>query len=194
MASHAESGRIRLATPDDLGFLIASDLATGEAEDALLGVTPWSPSPTEAEAHAARIARYLDDPDKAAWVGVSDSGSPEAMLMARLRDLETEPRDQLAEGSVFLELDRSLFPADGRFCEIFQLWVEPAHRRRGWAMVLKRHLEAETRRRCMGAIYTHTLEANVAVVELNLKLGYHVVRNGPIWDGATRVSFIKTLA
>lgn len=194
MASHAEPGRIRLATPDDLGFLIASDLATGDAEDALLGVAPWSPNPTEAEAHAAKIARYLGNADKAAWVGVSDSGSPVAMLMARFRDLENEPREQLAEGSIFLELDRSLFPADGRFCEIFQLWVEPAHRRRGWAMALKRHLEIDTRCRGIGAIYTHTLEANAVVVELNLKLGYHVVRNGPIWDEATRVSFIKSLA
>ena len=194
MGLHAEPGRIRLATTSDLGFLVASDLATGNAEDALLGVSPWQPSSAEAETHAAKIARYLNDPDKVAWVGMSGKESPASMLLARYRDLETEPRERLAESSIFLELDRSLFPADGRFCEVFQLWVEPACRRRGWAMALKRHLEVDARRRGVGAIYTHTLESNAAVVELNLKLGYHVVRNGPIWDGATRVSFIKTLA
>ena len=193
MGSHAEPRRIRRATPDDLGFLIASDLATGDAEDALLGVSPWRPSAVEAEAHAAKITRYLVDDDKAAWVGLGKGGPPTAMLMARYRDLETEPREHLAEGSIFLELDRRLFPADGRFCEVFQLWVEPACRRRGWATALKRHLEDDARHRGIGAIYTHTLEANVTVVELNLKLGYHVVRRGPIWDEATRVSFIKTL-
>lgn len=185
---------IRQAAPPDLAYLIASDLATGRFEDTLLGDEPWQPTPLEAEAQAANVARYLSDPGKTAWVGVGPDDSPLAMLLARVRDLNAEPIEYIAATSIFLELDRRLFPTDGRFCEIFQLWVEPACRRRGWAMALKRHLEADARRRGVGAIYTHTLEANVAVVELNLKLGYHVVRNGPIWDEATRVSFIKALA
>lgn len=195
MASRAEPGRIRVAGGEDLGYLIAADLATGRAEDALLGQPPEAFTAEEAAAHATRIARFLVDADKGAWVveAVPDDAGPEGMLLARFRDLEAEPRADLALGSVFLELDRRLFPTDGRFCEVFQLWVDPGRRRRGWASALKRHLEAETRRRGLGAIYTHTLERNVAVVELNLKLGYHIVRRGPIWDAGVRVSLIKTL-
>ena len=196
MGSSGDPGRIRRAGPNDLGFLIAADLATGDAEDTLLGRPPWRPNPTETVEHAARIARFLDDPDKVAWVGVDPQvdAAPQAMLLASFRDLERERPEDLAASSIFLELERGLFPADGRFCEVFQLWVEPAERRRGWAAALKRQLEAETCRRGIGAIYTHTLEQNVVVVELNLKLGYHVVRRGPIWDEAVRVSLIKTLA
>ncbi len=196
MGSSADPGRIRRAGPSDLDFLIAADRATGDVEDALLGRPPWRPNPAETAEHAAKIARFLSEPDKVAWVGVDPQAdaAPQAMLLACFRDLERERREDLAASSIFLELDRRLFPSDGRFCEVFQLWVEPGQRRRGWAAVLKRQLEAETRGRGIGAIYTHTLERNVVVVELNLKLGYHVVRRGPIWDAATRVSFIKTLA
>lgn len=196
MGSSAEPGRIRRAGPSDLGFLIAADLATGDVEDALLGRPPWRPNPAETAEHAAKIARFLSEPDKAALVGVDPrtGAAPQAMLLACFRDLEQERPQELAANSIFLELDRRLFPADGRFCEVFQLWVEPLQRRRGWAVALKRQLEIETQRRGVCAIYTHTLERNTVVVELNLKLGYHEVRRGPIWDEAVRVSLIKTLA
>lgn len=196
MASNAEPCRIRAAGPQDLGYLIAADRATGDAEDALLDLPCEVMSPADVVIHAAKIARFLVDADKGAWVCVdaTEDARPQGMLLARFRALNDESSAELALGSVFLELDRGLFPADGRFCEVFQLWVDPACRRRGWATALKRHLEAEARRRGLGAIYTHTLELNDRVVELNLKLGYHVVRRGPIWDEAVRVSLIKSLA
>ncbi len=52
MASRAEPGRIRVAGGEDLGYLIAADLATGCAEDALLGQTPEAFNAEEAAAHA----------------------------------------------------------------------------------------------------------------------------------------------
>lgn len=195
MVSRPELPRIRSAEPRDLAYLVARDLATGVFEDALLGQPSETFDAAGRAAHATRIARFLTDEDKGAWVCEHPAfkDGPEAMLLCRYRDLETEPRAELALGSIFLELDRTLFPPDGRFCEVFQLWVDPARRRQGWASALKRHLERAARSRGLGAIYTHTLARNVQVVELNLKLGYHVVRRGPIWDTAERVSLIKTL-
>jgi len=43
------------------------------------------------------------------------------------------------------------------------------------------------------SVYTHTAESNLHVIEMNLKLGYHEVRRGPIWDEIFRVSLIKRL-
>ncbi len=87
----------------------------------------------------------------------------------------------------------SAFPPDGRFCEIFNLWVDPAYRRKGLATRLKLEMEAEARRRGIQMIYTHTEEANSHVIELNLKLGYHPIRTGPLWDAVPRVSLVKWL-
>jgi ribosomal protein S18 acetylase RimI-like enzyme len=68
------------------------------------------------------------------------------MFLVRNRDAEP-----LYPGyEIFHELDRSLFPADGRFLEIFQLWVHPSHRRAGLATALKRALEAEAGARGIG--------------------------------------------
>jgi ribosomal protein S18 acetylase RimI-like enzyme len=40
-------------------------------------------------------------------------------------------------------MDRSLFQADGRFLEIFNLWVDPDYRRQGLGTLLKRGIEDE---------------------------------------------------
>ena len=42
-------------------------------------------------------------------------------------------------------------------------------------------------------IYTHTETANAHVIELNRKLGYEIVRRGPIWDEIERTSLVKWL-
>ncbi|SMF79089.1 Acetyltransferases [Paenibacillus uliginis N3/975] len=95
--------------------------------------------------------------------------------------------------TIFHELERSLFQEDGRFVEIFQLWVAPEYRRSGIATKLKLKLEELAKTNDVNLIYTHTEEKNKHVIELNEKLGYRIVRRGPIWDEIVRVSLIKQL-
>jgi GNAT superfamily N-acetyltransferase len=47
--------------------------------------------------------------------------------------------------TVFQELDRALFQSDGRFIEIFQLWIAPDYRRKGLGTKLKRRVEQVAR-------------------------------------------------
>jgi ribosomal protein S18 acetylase RimI-like enzyme len=95
--------------------------------------------------------------------------------------------------TIFHELDRSLFQEDGRFVEIFQLWVAPQFRRKGIATRLKQKLEDVAKSKDINLIYTHTEERNTHVIALNEKLGYRKVRKGPIWDEIIRTSLIKHL-
>ncbi len=129
--------------------------------------------------------------DKAAWVyEETETGRLAGLILWRYRNR----RQETFEGwSIFPELDECLFPPDGAFCEIFQLWVAPEHRRRGLASGLKRQAEAESLRRRVKLLYTHTEERNTHVIEMNHKLGYREVRRGPIWDEIVRVSLIKPL-
>jgi len=69
--------------------------------------------------------------------------------------------------------------------------VDPAYRRCGIATKLKRKLEELAQTIDVNVIYTHTEEKNQHVIELNKKLGYEVVRKGPIWVEVVRVSLIK---
>jgi ribosomal protein S18 acetylase RimI-like enzyme len=114
------------------------------------------------------------------------------LIAARFRNRNVDDHEP---GSAFLKaLDRSVFPQDGSYCEVYQLWVDPAYRRRGLATALKRRLEEEAIRRRVSMLYTHTESANLHVIALNLKLGYQVVRRGPLWDSVERVSLTKRLA
>ena len=102
-------------------------------------------------------------------------------------------RDIVYPWTIFQELDRKFFQNDGRFLEIFQLWVHPNYRRKGLATNLKLKLEEAARSHGVNLIYTHTEETNLEVIELNKNLNYQEVRRGPIWDDITRVSLIKHL-
>lgn len=93
--------------------------------------------------------------------------------------------------TIYHELDREIFQEDGRFLEIFQLWIDSGYRRYGYGSQLKRFVEDEARRHRVNLVYTHTEESYQHVIDLNLKLGYKEVRRGPIWDEITRVSLIK---
>jgi GNAT superfamily N-acetyltransferase len=108
--------------------------------------------------------------------------------MFRIRQLDTHHNNE-----IFNELDRSLFPLDGRFIEIFQLWVDPRYRRKGLATELKMKVEEYAINNSIGMLYTHTEEANSHVIKLNEQLGYRQVRKGPIWDEVIRVSLMKDL-
>ncbi len=187
----------RSARPDDVEFLARIDLVVDE-ETGETYHHGW----TEAQRaeHRGRIAVFVDSDDAMADVAVTDVGPGQdrriAMLLARVRDLtqETEAPDR----DTFLDvlwptLPQNWLPTDGRFVEMFQLWVHPQHRRRGVASGLKRRLEARARQRDLRLIYTHTRASHDHVVALNERLGYRRLRTGPLWDDVPRTSLAKFL-
>ena len=181
---------IRRGDARDLDFLVETDLL-GEG----YGETGGHQSLTaeEQQEHRAKIAAFVAGGDDSAWICENEKGERVGMIMARYRDLFHEAKNE-ANRFLFRFLDKTIFPQDGRFCEVFNLWVHPAYRRQGLATRLKIEIEKEALRRGMSMVYTHTEGANPHVVEMNLKLGYRVVRTGPIWDEVERVSLVKWLS
>ncbi len=176
---------IAKATEGDLAFLVSVDW-----ED------EGCPNEEEKDKYKARVATHRDkirafitQEDKCALVLRKDEERI-GTIMATFRNRWT---DTFPASSILGALDADLFPDDGRFCEIFQLWIHPEHRRQGHASGLKRALESECLPRGICMIYTHTAEENHHVVKLNTKLGYREVRRGPIWDSIVRISLIKDL-
>ena len=178
---------LREAATADLDFIVAVDL-----EDE--GVTfshMAEANPEELAEHRDKIAGFLSDDDKAAWVSEDPgTGRIVGIILWRYRN---RLRETFEGWSIFPEIDARFFSADGAFCEIFQLWVAPVFRRRGLASSLKRLAETEALRRGVKSLYTHTEECNPHVIEMNWKLGYQEVRRGPIWDEVVRVSLVKLL-
>jgi ribosomal protein S18 acetylase RimI-like enzyme len=184
---------IRRANLSDLDMLVSADLAVDVEDSAGEVIEAESWNEVERTAHRAKIATYVLDDDKCTWVGVDvQSGQFVGMLMTWFRDRKTETRTEATE-YLFHCIDESILPPDGRFVEVFQLWVHPEYRRRGLASQMKRECEVEARRQKIQMIYTHTRERNANVIELNLKLGYVEIRRGPIWDEYVRVSLVKWL-
>jgi ribosomal protein S18 acetylase RimI-like enzyme len=181
---------IRKARAEDLDFLVETDLL----EDGYTLDPDRTPmTAAELAAQRVKISAFVDGPDDGGWVAHEDAtGARAGMILARFRDLFHEPGNE-ANRFLLRFLDPAIFPADGRFCEVFQLWVAPAYRRQGIATRLKQQIEAEARQRGMSMIYTHTETRNAHVIELNRKLGYQVVRSGPIWDEVPRTSLVKWL-
>lgn len=95
---------------------------------------------------------------------------------------------------IYDKFERSIFPEDGRVCEIFQIWVAPEERRKGLASELMKKVEAIALEKNINMIYTHTEAINDRVVELYDKLGYEVIRKGTLWDEVVRISQIKHLS
>jgi ribosomal protein S18 acetylase RimI-like enzyme len=178
---------LRKATLADLDFLIEVDLQDEGCESTYMD--SWGPE--ERAEHRDKIAAFVSDPDKAAWVW-EDTATGRLIGMSLWR-YRNRLHETFAGWSIFPQLDERLFPADGAFCEIFQLWVAPEYRRRGLASRLKQQAELESLRRGVLLLYTHTEERNTHVLALNLKLGYREVRRGPIWDDIVRISLIKPL-
>ena len=140
---------IRRATESDLDYLVEKDLAGEGYSDA--GRAEMGEA--ERLEQREKIASFVREADEAGWVAVdAQSGQRVGMILARYRDrlheADTEPNRFL-----FRYLDADLFPADGRFCELFNLWVDPAFRRRGIATRLKLEVESEARRRGMSMIW-----------------------------------------
>lgn len=175
---------IRNADRTDLEFLIRIDLKN----DGYTASNYAEMTDTEKEDHRKKIERFLTEPDKGVFlIEDADSDNPIAIIMYSIAN-----RDSVYPWkTIYNELERALFQSDGRFIEIFQLWVHPNFRRQGLATKLKLKLEEEARRHKVDLIYTHTEEKNDHVIELNQKIGYEEVRRGPIWDDVIRVSLIK---
>lgn len=182
---------LRRATPDDLAALIEADLAV-DAEDSA-GETIEAENWTSAEhaKHQQKISAYVCDADKPGWVCEdARSGQIVGMLLTWFRDRKTEAHTE-ADDFLFHYLDESLLPADGRFVEVFQLWVHPNYRRRGLATRMKQACEGLARDQHIAMIYTHTRARNAHVIKLNQKLGYVEIRRGTMWDDHVRVSLVR---
>lgn len=185
--------RIREATHKDIDFLTEADLLVGVEDEPETADAAANMTPRERADHRQKIGAFIGAADKGAWICEDEhTGENGGMILCRFRN---RWRENFSGPSslIFQMLEPSIFPADGAFCEIFQLWVHPAHRRQGLARRLKKHLEQVVRDRGISMIYTHTLARNHYVLTLNRKLGYREVRRGPIWDDWERVSLVKYL-
>lgn len=177
---------IRKAEINDLEFLVQIDLKNDGYTVSDEVVT----TEQEKEEHRKKINKFVTEQDKGTII-IEDLNSDKriALIMYSIAN-----RDAVYPWkTIFNELDRNLFQNDGRFMEIFQLWVHPNYRRLGLATELKLKLEDEAQNHRVDLIYTHTEETNVHVIELNRKIGYQEVRCGSIWDEVIRVSLVKKL-
>jgi ribosomal protein S18 acetylase RimI-like enzyme len=178
---------IRRAEINDLEFLVQIDLKN----DGYTVSEEVAMTKQEKEEHHEKINKFVTEQDKGTLI-VEDLNSDKriALIMYSIAN-----RDSVYPWkTIFNELDRNMFQNDGRFMEIFQLWVHPKYRRQGLATKLKLKLEDEAQNHKVDLIYTHTEESNVHVIELNKKIGYQECRRGSIWDEVIRVSLIKKLS
>jgi ribosomal protein S18 acetylase RimI-like enzyme len=177
---------LRKAAENDLDFLVEVD----RQEEGGYSTYMESWGATEEADHREKIADFIINSDKEAWVFATEKDIPVAMILWRYRN---RLKEVFEDWSIFPQIDEKIFPQNGDFCEIFQLWVAPEYRRQGLASRLKMQAESESIRKGINLIYTSTAACNSHVVEMNLKLGYREVRRGPIWDDIVRVSLVKSL-
>ncbi|WP_442600753.1 GNAT family N-acetyltransferase [Paenibacillus sp. KN14-4R] len=174
---------VRRADMNDLEIIVEIDLLNEgyTSNDSKL-------TPDEVIEHSKKIYGFIVDEDKGILiVEDQDRGTRIGYIMYRISNRDKPYPWKTA----FSELDRNLFQEDGRFLEIFNLWVDSKYRRQGLATLLKKFIECEAKSYGVNLIYTHTEEENGHVIELNRKLGYQEVRRGTIWDQVVRVSLIK---
>jgi ribosomal protein S18 acetylase RimI-like enzyme len=169
---------LRPLRPSDLNA-VAEALARGE------GYTSTGPRETAEEIRAS-LAGFGESDAKAGFV-----------VTAPLAFLNYLERNRLADafpaGGELGGLPATLFPPDGHFLHLHDLWVDPSIRRRGVGRALKRLLEAEASARGVRMIYTVTEATHRAVLDLNAQLGYVELYRGPMWDRIERVGLAKYL-
>lgn len=95
--------------------------------------------------------------------------------------------------TVYHLIDESYYDDSGQMLAIYDLQVETVERRKGIALQLKYALEKEAFQLGISTIYSHTTYDNQAIIQLNQKLNYDIVRIGTIWDDTLRVSMVKDL-
>jgi ribosomal protein S18 acetylase RimI-like enzyme len=175
---------IRKADISDLDFMVEIDLR----DEGITTTSEIQMTEVELKQHREKILRFVTDIDREAFIYEDENNKQRiGLIMYSIANRDGE----FPWRTIFHELERRLFQEDGRFIEIFQLWVDPGHRRSGIATKLKRRLEETAKINEINLIYTHTEERNLHVIELNKKLGYKEVRRGQIWDEIIRVSLIK---
>jgi ribosomal protein S18 acetylase RimI-like enzyme len=187
-----------LSPPRERSVKLRHEAEPGEREETEhekvpTGVTPgYRNAWTEADfaEHRKKIAAFVTDPDHGGRVLAGPAGDRLGAILWRYRNRFTE---DFPAGYVFLDIPAEVFPPDGRFCEIFNLWVAPTHRRQGHATALKQAAESDAKERGVALIYTHTEATNDHVLTLNANLGYKEVRRGPIWDEVIQVGLVKNL-
>ncbi len=176
---------LREATMNDHEFLVRIDLK----DEGITVTDKVEMTIEEIVEHSNKIKSFITDEDKGVFViKDNDLNKQVGMIMYSIRN-----RNYVEPYTIHNELDRNLFQEDGRFMEIFQLWIDEQYRRLGFATKLKLQLEKVCKIHKVNLIYTHTEETNYHVIELNHKLGYQEVRRGPIWDDVIRVSLIKRI-
>ena len=183
---HDKAPQLRAATPGDLNFLAWIDIKDEGVSSSYMA--NWSDA--EWTRHRAIIAGFIEAPDKIAIVAEIGPSQRIGGAYATQRNRHFEGDDPT---SISLCLGADIFPADGWYCEMFQLWVDPSHRRKGLASRLKLAVEDEARRQGLTFICTATEVSNTGVIRLNERLGYRIARTGPVWDHVPRVSLVKDL-
>ena len=177
--------KLRTAEDCDLNFLVWIDIKDEGVSSAYMA--NWTD--TEWAAHREQIAAYISGDDKIAYVIEAGNQRRVAGIYADILQV----RDVVDQWQMFQTVSTEIFPEDGRFCAIFQLWVDPTFRRQGLGSQLKKMVEEEAARRQVKAIYTHTEAVNKHVITLNKKLGYQEIYCGPMWDEIERVALFKRL-
>jgi ribosomal protein S18 acetylase RimI-like enzyme len=169
---------LRVLRPSDLDA-VAAALARSE------GYTPTVPPESAAEIRAS-LAGFGEGDARAGFI----VANPLAFLNYLDRNRLT---DDFPAGGGPGDLPPTVFPPDGRFLHLYDLWIDPSIRRRGVARALKRVLEAEAAARGVRMIYTVTEATHRAVLDLNAQLGYVEIYRGPMWDPVERVGLAKRL-
>ena len=190
---------IRRANMDDFYFVVEIDLVS---EGISQGNSCLPVSCEEESEYFDKIARFLDPslntgeteftacPKYALICEDKEAKERIGLIMFLLRSMN-DPAFQ--HFGIYDKFERNVFPADGRVCEIFQLWVAPEQRRKRHATELMKKAEEIALYNNINMIYTHTEEVNDHVVELCEKLGYEVIRKGTLWDEVVRISQVKYL-
>jgi len=138
--------------------------------------------------HVRKIETFITEENKDGFI-YEINDHPVALLMFSIENIHTE----YPWPTPYSSIDDQHFSKDGNLIAVFQLWVDPKHRRYGIASQLKAHLELYAVTHGIETLYTHTESSNQHVIELNQKMGYKIVRKGPIWDDVIRTSLIKSL-
>lgn len=181
---------LRQATEDDLEFMARIDLK----DEGIPSKSAKALTEESLKKQCQKLASFTKGHTDIAWVYEHpDESQPIALIMCRFRDMHLEDMTDEANAHLFKYIDANHFPEDGRFTEIFQLWVHPKYRRLGLATQLKRQVEHTSRQRAITMIYTHTEETNQHVIDLNLKLNYKEIRRGTLGNDIVRISLIKNL-
>jgi len=176
--------RLRRLTPSDLDA-VAQALALGE------GYTRTGAAPQTAQEIRSDLAGFGTVDGKEGLVVMRASDAPPlAFVLYLVRNKRTEA---FTAGNILDRLPLEAFPADGRFLQIYDLWVDPSIRRRGVARALKRMLETEAASRQVRMIYTVTEARHRAVLELNATIGYVELYRGPMCDAVERVALARYL-